>query len=322
MDITCLLWLQDLRNAINSEALIDFITVLSFFAVSWVIMIPVLVYWCIDKKNGLFLYVSYCTSWFINGLLKLTVCAYRPWIRDSRIIPAGGDITMKTAGGYSFPSGHTMQSSPIYGGLAVLCHKKVKIVTFLLGILIIVTALSRIYLGVHTPQDVIIGTIFGLCSVWVAAKIVGYVSAHPERENILLLIGMILCFASIYYITHKTYPLDYKADGSLLVDPAKMMNDTFLANGMIAGFLVGRFIEKTFIKFESTGFNIVGLIVAFIGFIPLYFIRMNICSVYNFMTIPLNTALGSHWGHFAIGFIEFFYTVAIWPIVIKIFTRK
>lgn len=321
MDITCLLWLQDLRNVINSDALIDFITVFSFFAVSWVVMIPVLVYWCINKKNGLFLYVSYCTSWFINGLIKLTVCAYRPWIRDSRIIPAGGEITMKTAGGYSFPSGHTMQSSPIYGGLAVLCRKSAAIFSCFLVLVIIATALSRIYLGVHTPQDVVVGTVCGLCSVWVAAKIIAYCSAHPERENIFLLIGLILSFASVYYITHKSYPMDY-VDGKLLVDPAKMMNDTFLANGMLAGFVVGRFIEKTFVKFDSTGFNFVGLLVAFIGFIPLYFIRMSICSVYSFITVPLYGALGSHWGHFAIGFIEFFYTVALWPIVIKLFTRK
>ena len=320
MDITYLLWVQDLRNAINSEALNQFLEQLSFFAISWAVMIPVLVYWCINKKNGLFLYVSFCTSWFINGLIKLTVCAYRPWIRDARIVPAGDAI--RTAGGYSFPSGHTMQSSPIYGGLAVLCRKSAAIVSCFFVLLILVTAFSRNYLGVHTPQDVVVGTVCGLCSVWVAAKIVAYCSAHPERENIFLLLGLILSFASIYYITHKTYPLDYKADGSLLVDPQRMMNDTFLADGMLAGFVIGRFIEKTFVKFDSTGLKFGGLLVALIGFVPLYFIRMSICSVYSFITVPLNTALGSHWGHFAIGFIEFLYTVAIWPMVIKLFTRK
>ena len=320
MDITYLLWVQDLRNAINSEAVNQFLEQLSFFAISWAVMIPVLVYWCINKKNGLFLYVSFCISWFINGLIKLTVCAYRPWIRDARIVPAGDAI--RTAGGYSFPSGHTMQSSPIYGGLAVLCRKSAAIVSCFFVLLILVTAFSRNYLGVHTPQDVVVGTVCGLCSVWVAAKIIAYCSNHPERENILLLLGLILSFASIYYITHKTYPLDYKADGSLLVDPQRMMNDTFLADGMLAGFVIGRFIEKTFIKFESTGLKFGGLIVALIGFVPLYFIRMSICSVYSFITVPLNTALGSHWGHFAIGFIEFLYTVAIWPAVIKLCTRK
>ena len=54
---------------------------------------------------------------FRNGALKVTVCAYRPWIRDARILPYGDSIN--TATGYSFPSGHTMNAATVFGGGAV-----------------------------------------------------------------------------------------------------------------------------------------------------------------------------------------------------------
>ncbi len=49
-------------------------------------------------KNRLFLLASMGISWFFNGFVKMTACAYRPCIKDARIIPAGDVI--KTAGGW------------------------------------------------------------------------------------------------------------------------------------------------------------------------------------------------------------------------------
>lgn len=60
----------------------------------------------------------------MNGAVKLSVCAYRPWIRDSRIVPAGDSKVAAT--GYSFPSGHTMCATAMYGTTAVWQRKKRK----------------------------------------------------------------------------------------------------------------------------------------------------------------------------------------------------
>ena len=62
MDMSYLLWVQDLRNgieaALDSKAVSIFFEELSFFALTWLIFIPVLVYWTINKRNGLFLLAS------------------------------------------------------------------------------------------------------------------------------------------------------------------------------------------------------------------------------------------------------------------------
>ncbi len=71
------------------------------------------------------------------------------------------------AGGYSFPSGHSMGSMLIYGSLIVIAHQRIKqpflrlVVQWLLGSLIVLIGLSRIYLGVHYPSDVLAGFILG-----------------------------------------------------------------------------------------------------------------------------------------------------------------
>lgn len=65
--------------------------------------------------------------------------------------------------GYSFPSGHSMVSMAFYGFFIYLAYRKIKnpyvktIVCVLLSIIIISIGLSRIYLGVHYPSDVIAG---------------------------------------------------------------------------------------------------------------------------------------------------------------------
>ena len=320
MDMTYLLWVQELRNSIDAvmgNVLVSrFMEEFSYFAITWLVFVPVFVYWCLNKKNGLFLWYSMGISWFINGFVKLTVCAYRPWIRDARILPAGDAI--KTAGGYSFPSGHTMWSSPVYGGMAVLAGKTAKWFSWLCIFAILLTAFSRNYLGVHTPQDVVVGTTLGLCSVWIASRIV----AHPDNENLLLMTGLVLAVTGMAYVVLKSYPMDYNADGKLLVDPVAMMNDTFHGIGMFAGLMLGRYVEKTYINFRSTGFSFKGILLAVIGFVPYYCLVFNFVKTYTFIMTPLTELFTARGAYFTIGFLTSFYALAVWPFVLRIFAGK
>lgn len=112
MNIAYLLFLQDLRNKLTPEIEI-FMGMISTIDVHFtVIFIPALLYWCFNKKNGEFVFFTYCLGDFINGFLKLSVCCYRPWVRDSRIIPSQYAISHAT--GYSFPSGHSVNAGTIF----------------------------------------------------------------------------------------------------------------------------------------------------------------------------------------------------------------
>ena len=308
MDIEYLLWLQNFRTAID-DALTPFMMAVSDFAVGALVLIPVFIYWAVNKRNGLFILMAYSISNVINGIVKLTCCVYRPWIRDARVVPYGNSL--KTAGGYSFPSGHTMESSPTYGGLAVLTRKRAPVIMWLCILGMIITAISRNYLGVHTPQDVIVGTILGLLSVYIASKITGYIYAHPERENMILAVMFIEMLLAGAYIAFKPYPMDYDASGKLIVDPVSMILSSIGHFGMLAGFITGRYVEKTFIKFKAERFTMKSCILALIGFVPLVLMDHKVRIWLSF--------IGKEPAKIIERFILGFFVMALWPLVLKLF---
>ncbi len=79
---------------------------------------------------------------------------------------------------YSYPSAHAMISMAIYGSFIYLVwnyfnNKKIKIIiTIILGGLIFLIGLSRIYLGVHYFTDIISGYIVSSCYLIIFDKVV------------------------------------------------------------------------------------------------------------------------------------------------------
>jgi len=179
---------------------------------------------------------------------------------------------------------------------------------------IIITAFSRNYLGVHTPQDVVVGTLMALLSVWLVSKVFAWLDKNPGKENTLLIIFVIIAALSIVYAELKSYPMDY-ANGKLIVDPFPMTRSVYENAGMVLAFAIGCYIEKKFIKFSPTGFEFKKFLVALVGCVPLFFIFFYAHSVAKHHFTNL------HWGYFIGGFIRMFYITALWPFVIKKFAN-
>ncbi len=117
MDIEALLVLQEFRNG-PGALLTDFLSKMTFLGeLNTTMVILAIIYWCVNKNLGTYLLMGWSGNRLVNGALKVSFCAYRPWIRDARIVPYGNSMT--TATGYSFPSGHTMNSSTTFGGAVV-----------------------------------------------------------------------------------------------------------------------------------------------------------------------------------------------------------
>ena len=234
-DLQYLLFLQNLREA-SGGVFDEFFNALSKFAVDILPFLPYIIYWCVNKRLG---YRFIATTWIgevLNGVIKLTVCAYRPWIRSDQIVPAGDSKTAAT--GYSFPSGHTLAATMHYGNTAVWQWNKRRWISILCGVLILLTGVSRNFLGVHTPQDVAVGMTEGVVLIIIIGIIEKRVHGNDKVLDILTLVGILATVGVILYISFKPYPMDY-VDGQLLVDPQKMMNDSFKACGGFLGFLTG-----------------------------------------------------------------------------------
>ena len=305
MDIDFLLWLQNFRT--------DYLTSLALFIsdlIPYMKFPAIFIYWCINKKKGLFVLVSFGLSYFINGLLKGIFCVYRPFLRDPRLIP------LDKESGYSFPSGHAMLVTPLLGGYAVLCRKKTQIISWIMGLLIILMILSRLYIGVHTPQDVITGVLLSLLTLYITVKIFAFIERRPESEKFFLLAGIIACIAAFVYLYFKPYPVDYDSAGKILVKPDSARASTIGNIGNLAGILIGFYIDKKFIKFSYKSVNFRGVLLAIIG----------IGFYYYFADSYINEAIkflfASTYRKFMRYFIESLFIIAIWPAVIKLCTRK
>lgn len=117
-------------------------------------IIAVIIFWSVNKRSGIILAMTVIFNVTINSALKLFFKVERPFNVRSDI------KRLDTTEGYSFPSGHSSQAAGI--SYRAVREKRNK-TAVLLGILF--TALmmtSRMYLGMHSVVDVIVGAIFGV----------------------------------------------------------------------------------------------------------------------------------------------------------------
>ena len=248
MDLRFLLALQEFRNGAGA-CLSEFFSKMTYLGdLGVAIVIMAVIYWSVEKELGAFLFMGWGANRIVNGALKITACVYRPWIRDPRIIPYDGAI--ETATGYSFPSGHTTNAASVYGGGAMWKNMP-RSSRIVLGILVALVAFSRPFLGVHTPQDILVGAAAGLLVMFLILKLLRWIGKHPEKDVLVLIIGLVVIIALAFYGGLKYYPADFDAEGKLIVDGAKMAKDTFKGVGWSAGVLTGWFLERRFVKFST-----------------------------------------------------------------------
>ena len=306
-DIQYLLWLQELRNA-SGGIFDEFFNAISKFAVDIMPFLPFIVFWSVDKKWG----YRFITTWglgeILNGIIKLTVCAYRPWIRSDLIEPAGDSKVAAT--GYSFPSGHTTVATVTYGTVFVWQKDKRRWLSVLCVVLILLTGFSRNFLGVHTPQDVIVGFSVSAIIIAVVGVVQKNVGENEKTLDILTFAGIAVVIATLIYIKVKPYPMDY-VDGNLLVDPQKMMNDTFKAAGAFLGIMIGSYIDRHYLDYEiPTGSAELPM---------LTFVGAAVAFAWKewFAPATIVAALGGHWGNFVARGLMLIFAICIWPAVIS-----
>ena len=312
MDIQILLFLQEVRNGAGAF-LADFMAKMTFLGeINSAIVIMAIVYWCFSKETGAYLLMGWAGNRLLNGVLKVTACVYRPWIRDARIVPYGDAIT--TATGYSFPSGHTMNAATIFGGTALKkdLPKSMRIVLFAL---LFFVAFSRNFLGVHTPQDVLVGAIGGTLMMFLVMKVLEWVDKNPKMDIAVVVIGFLLAVGVAVYAGVKPYPEDYDEAGKLIVDGAKMAKDTFKGVGFCTGILTGWILERRFIKFSTTDIPMKIRAARLVFGLLIYYAVSLILSpaIKNWISGPAGILISSY--------LQMFYVMFLYPCGIKLLER-
>jgi membrane-associated phospholipid phosphatase len=118
----------------------------------FILFMPVIL-WCIDYSLGLRIGLILISSGQVNGVLKSLFHAPRPFWLDARVQP----LSIETS--FGMPSGHAMNTTSIFGRFAAGMNRRS--ITWICLVFIFLIGISRLYLGMHLPSDVIVGWILG-----------------------------------------------------------------------------------------------------------------------------------------------------------------
>lgn len=158
------------------DKLMPMISMLGTMGALWVTMAVVSL--CIKKHRdlGISLIYGIITDLVLcNGILKLIVGRIRPYDLNKTIT-----LFVKPEIDTSFPSGHTFFAFTA-ATICFLYNKKLGIAAYLVAFMI---AVSRLYLYVHFPTDVMMGAVFGTISGIIAWKLKELILSKDESAGI------------------------------------------------------------------------------------------------------------------------------------------
>ena len=162
-DVAILQWLHAHQQPQVTQLMIEMTYLGTGSVVIMVVGVAGLFLWHTEHKySAKLLLAATIGNILLNGALKFVYHRARPSVFEWQT----------TAVNSSFPSGHAMSATVVYGTVAYLLmrlqkHVWAKMLTFIAAALtILLVCLTRLYLGVHYPSDVIGGIVVGLA--WAA----------------------------------------------------------------------------------------------------------------------------------------------------------
>ena len=280
-----LFFLQSLRETAPTFVNEGILFVSEFMGGTGALAVMALVYWCISKWAGSFMLLNFSGAYMMNQTLKNIFCISRPFLRDSRLHP------YTKATGYSFPSGHTMLGTAVYSSAAVW-QKKQKWFVGLCAFLILLTAFGRNWIGVHTPQDVIVGILVSLAVVFAQYRMLLWLEQKPEKDIWVLLFAILWAAALLVLIpgSEKTC-------------------------GIFLGVYFGWFVERRWIRFEIRG-TLVSRILQYVlgmGFV---------LAMYKGLLPILARPFAENVRTLFINGFTFFAVTALWPAILRLSRKK
>jgi membrane-associated phospholipid phosphatase len=144
------------------------------------------VYWCLDRRTGARLTVLFLLSMLVNYVAKAAGAQPRPFQYDARV------QMIREVSGYGLPSGHTQGAVVVWGYLGSQFRKRWLWV--IVAILVVFIPLSRVYLGVHFPHDVLGGYLLGVVCLalylWLGPRVERSVSERDLAWQLVLMVAV------------------------------------------------------------------------------------------------------------------------------------
>ncbi len=214
--------------------------------VFYLILIPV-IYWCLDARTGFRLAMLLAISCWINQTAKLWLHTPRPFWVNQEI------RALSCPAAFSMPSGHAQIAASMLGYAGLYLRRNV--VRAGLAAAVLLVGFSRIFLGVHTPADVIAGWCAGIAVLigffafdrQFGSKFAALPATHRAGLACLLSLCM-LCISlfSAFYSAAGLIPAEWAANAIAACSGFAPYNtDTsLLCAGAVLGLVAGSALMK------------------------------------------------------------------------------
>ena len=240
-----LYWFESIRTPFLDTAM-SLVTRLGEEA--FFLLAALLVFWCVDKRRGYYLLAVGFVGTLASQWLKVACAVPRPWVKDPAFTIV--ESARSAATGYSFPSGHTQCAVGYLGGIARFTGRWwLRTACIVLALLV---AVSRMYLGVHTPADVGVGLLIALVLVLTLYPLLESTLWFPNRMYAIIAAMLALAGAFAAYMELTVPPA---GDTQVLLEAyenwASAHKNAYSLLGAVAGVLVVYAFDSKVLQFPT-----------------------------------------------------------------------
>lgn len=236
----------------------------------YLLVVP-FIYWTIDSRLGMRALLLLISIDILSSNLKVLFHQPRPyWVGNVY------GLTEETS--YGIPSSHASDSIAVWG---YFIYRFKKTWVTIVGVaLVLLIGLSRLYLGVHFPHDVLFGWFIGALVLWIFVKYEERVSSWSNAQGAQKQIGVAFAISVVVILIGQVVQMlvagtpDPAAWSDYAID-ARAASYSFTLAGALFGSVSGYALMKRHAPMQSGGewprrigrylLGIVGVLVLYFG---------------------------------------------------------
>lgn len=266
------------------------------------LVVALILFWCVDKRQGYYILAIGFLGTIANQFMKLWFRILRPWDLDPGFTIL--EQAREGAGGYSFPSGHSQSSVGTFGGIAATT--KNNIIKWTCIAICILVPFSRMYVGVHTPMDVIVGSAMAVGLIIIMHPLI----FSKEGKFIPAVLGVMTITALAYLCFVEFYPFPADTQAHNLESGTK---NAYTLLGALLGFIIVYFVDEKWLKFPVKAIWWAQVLKVVIGLVIVLAIKEGLSS-------PLAVLFGMYPGRLIRYFLIVIVAGIIWPLTFSWFS--